>query len=145
MKIICTRIIRAAPILHFWQCVVLTIFYLTCLVDKLYTIQPGENESYLPSPEALKEKILVKVSEVNLFPCLEFHSNTIANAETWLAELPYTFSHYCLVFLCYKTTERESNLFFTSMISSSRDGLSIATSVTITRVILWQCMVFLHF
>ncbi|XP_068708108.1 inactive phospholipase C-like protein 1 [Montipora foliosa] len=28
--------------------------------DKLYTIQPGENECFLPSPEALKEKILVK-------------------------------------------------------------------------------------
>lgn len=30
------------------------------LHDKLYTIQPGENEAYLPSPEALREKILVK-------------------------------------------------------------------------------------
>lgn len=30
------------------------------LQDKLYTIQPGENELQLPSPEALKEKILVK-------------------------------------------------------------------------------------
>ncbi|XP_067055342.1 inactive phospholipase C-like protein 1 [Acropora muricata] len=28
--------------------------------DKLYTIQPGENECYLPSPEALREKILIK-------------------------------------------------------------------------------------
>ena len=32
-------------------------------IDKLYTIQPGENELQLPSPEALKEKILVKVSK----------------------------------------------------------------------------------
>ncbi|PFX30571.1 Inactive phospholipase C-like protein 1 [Stylophora pistillata] len=30
------------------------------LQDKLYRIQPGENESYLPSPEALREKILIK-------------------------------------------------------------------------------------
>ena len=38
--------------------------------DKLYTIQPGENECYLPSPEALREKILIKVSvflELNSF------------------------------------------------------------------------------
>lgn len=37
-------------------------------VDKLYTIQPGENEAYLPSPEALREKILVKVSDATYFP-----------------------------------------------------------------------------
>ena len=52
--------------------------YLPRFVDKLYTIQPGENESYLPSPEALREKILVKVSDANLFPLLEFYSLTIS-------------------------------------------------------------------
>ena len=49
------------------------VCYLPRFVDKLYTIQPGENETYLPSPEALREKILVKVSDVNLFPLLEFY------------------------------------------------------------------------
>ena len=48
-------------------------FCLVCeshfFVDKLYTIQPGENESYLPSPEALREKILVKVSAFNYCSC----------------------------------------------------------------------------
>ena len=50
------------------------LFHLPRFVDKLYTIQPGENESYLPSPEALREKILVKVSDVNFLPLLEFYS-----------------------------------------------------------------------
>ena len=50
------------------------LFHLPRFVDKLYTIQPGENESYLPSPEALREKILVKVSDVNFPPLLEFYS-----------------------------------------------------------------------
>lgn len=39
---------------------VMAKYFKEILQDKLYRIQPGENESYLPSPEALKEKILIK-------------------------------------------------------------------------------------
>lgn len=49
--------------MHYDQCDILKMIrYLVVFVDKLDRIQPGENESYLPSPEALKEKILIKVT-----------------------------------------------------------------------------------
>ncbi|XP_031575010.1 inactive phospholipase C-like protein 1 isoform X2 [Actinia tenebrosa] len=37
------------------------------LQDKLYTSSPGENESCLPAPEALKEKILIKNKKLPCF------------------------------------------------------------------------------
>ena len=36
-------------------------FVYNSFADKLYTSPPGENETSLPSPESLQERILVKV------------------------------------------------------------------------------------
>lgn len=39
------------------------LYSVVFFTEKLYTTPPGENETRLPSPEALRERILIKVND----------------------------------------------------------------------------------